>query len=290
MTHHISQNRCIMIMRYPELLRDIHPWPGVTSELSLQTQVSILSSLNELTLSLTPGNTAVWGKSSTWDHVWGWCLFHLRMCEQPVKRSRGRVCVCGRRIQSLTLLVSENTMDHRAFDLSENNSPLLRPPFPPFIACQDLDSFTSTEATAFCFVFSCQHAAFPFRPRQLLRTRVSGSLPLCFLWTNNSSITKPDRSSIRLTGSISIYGKLIKQGGASSLPCNHLSGSVLLIQLHLSTVVPPLLNQWISAAILKHFRKVNYCSTTAQPQQWGENTLLHFLTWIPALFMSDWNY
>lgn len=221
--------------------------------------------------------------------------FSLRVCvcERPVKRessrSRGEVCVCGRRIQSLTLLVSENTMDHRAFDLSENNSPLLRPPFPPRLHCLSgswLIHFNSSDSVC----FSSQHAAFLFQPRQLLRTRLSGSLPLCFLCTNNRSITQPDRSSIGLTGSISIYGKLIKQGGASSLPCNHLSGSVLLIQLHLSTVIPPLLNQWISAAILKHFGKVNYCSTTAKPPRWGEHTLLRLLIWIPALFMPNWNY
>ena len=151
-------------------------------------------------------------------------------------------------------------MDHRAFDLSENNSPFLRPPHP--IASQGLDSFTSTASTSFFFLFGTLR--FYFSRDNCCALRVSDSLPLCFLCTNNRSITQPDRSSIGLTGSISIYGKLIKQRGASSLLCNHLSGSVLLIQLHLSTVILPLLSQWISAAILKHFGKVNYCTTTAQ--------------------------
>lgn len=46
--------------------------------------------------------------------------------------------------------------------------------------------------------------------------------------------------------------KLVKQRGASSLLCNRLSGSVQLIQLHLSTVKTSLLILWNSAGIFKH--------------------------------------
>lgn len=72
--------------------------------------------------------------------------------------------------------------------------------------------------------------------------------------------------------------KLIKQRGASSLLCNRLSGSAWLIQLHLSTVLTPLLSQWISAAILKTLLESELLPSTRQLHSHSspKKTIYHF--------------
>ena len=113
-------------------------------------------------------------------------------------------------------------MDHRAFDLSENNSPLLLPPL-LFIASQNLDSFTLM-ASFFCFFFSLvslparETAALLFliffvwvdRKTGRLCGRVSDSFPSLFRCRNNRSITTV-RSKLNRINRLNFYlWKLIK--------------------------------------------------------------------------------